>query len=166
MRRRLLLVLAPAAAALAVGCGQTNEALIRDDQASAMQETVDKIENACAAGDVPAARRAAGQIDAQIDSLPSTTDRKLKRNMRSWVNQIEDGLDSDCKAEETPTPTATETQTAEPTETATATETPTATETATATETPTATETATATATATPTPGRDGGTPAPDGGQP
>jgi hypothetical protein len=144
MRRRAMLLLALAAAVLIAGCGQTNEALIPDDRASAMQDLVDQIDSACSDGNVPEARRAVQEFDGQINELPATTDRKLRRNLRSWVNQVESGLGDDCQgAEETPTATPTDTATPEPTETATPEPTETATPEPTETATPAPTETAT-----------------------
>ena len=152
MRRSATLLLALVAAVLIAGCGQSNDALIPDDHATAMQDLVEQIDSACSDGNVPQARRAVQEIDAQINELPPATDRKLRRNLRSWVNQVERGLDDDCRsAEETPTATPTETATPEPTETATPTPTETATPTPTETATPTPTETAT------PTPTEEGG---------
>jgi hypothetical protein len=142
MRRSVLLVLALVAAALLAGCGQSNEALIPADRASAMQEAVDQIDSACSDGNVPEARLAVQRAEAQINGLPRSTDRRLRRNLRSWVNQIEEGLGDDCQgAEETPTATPTETATPEPTETATPEPTETATPAPTETATPAPTET-------------------------
>ena len=151
-----MLASALVAAALLAGCGTTNQALIPADRASALQETVDKIDSACSSHDLQAAQSAVNEANAQIDELPRKVSSRLKTNLHDWVNHIDRRLDNDCKAEETPTPTPTETSTPTPTETATPTETPTPTETAT----PTATPTATATATATSTPD-NGGTEAP-----
>jgi hypothetical protein len=150
MRRSVLLVLALVAAALIAGCGQANEALIPVDRASAMQEAVDQIDSACSDGNVPQARRAIQELEGQINEA-STVDRKLRRNLRSWVNQVERGLDDDCQgAEETPTAEPTETATPEPTETATPEPTETATPEPTETATPEPTETATPAPTETP----------------
>jgi outer membrane murein-binding lipoprotein Lpp len=163
MRRRVLLLLALAiAVASLAGCGETNRALIPDDRASALQDVVDKIDTACHDGDVPAAQDAVNQANAEINELPATTDRKLRRNLRAWVNQVDGRLDRDCKGSETPTATPSATET--PTETATPSATETPTETATPTETPVPTETATPSATATPT--TNGGAPAPNGDEP
>src|ERR1700754_4532962 len=105
MRCSVSPALALAAAALMAGCGQSNEALIPDDRATAMQDLVDQIDSACSDGNVPEARRAVQEMDAEINELPSSVDRKLRRNMRSWVNQVEEGLGDGCKgAEETPSP--------------------------------------------------------------
>jgi cell division septation protein DedD len=154
MRRRVVLLLALAAAALA-GCGETNRALIPDDRASALQGVVDKIQSACDDGDLPAARDAINEADAQINELPASTDRRLRRNLRDWVSQVDDRLDRDCKGAKTPTPTPTATETPTPT----VTETPTPTATQTETPTPTPTETPTETATPSPTPTTGGATP-------
>jgi hypothetical protein len=143
MRRSVLLVIALAAAALMAGCGQSNEDLIPDDRATAMQDLVEQIDSACSDGNVPEARRAVQELDGQINEA-SSVDRKLRRNLRSWVNQVERGLDDDCQgAEETPTATPTDTATPEPTETATPEPTETATPEPTETATPAPTETAT-----------------------
>ena len=105
MRRSASLLLALAAAASLAGCGQANKALIPDDRASALQDTVDQIDSACSGGDVAAAQRAVEEANAQINELPAATDRKLRRNLRAWVNQVEGRLDRDCQgAEESPTP--------------------------------------------------------------
>jgi hypothetical protein len=121
MRRRVVLLLALAAAAPAAGCGATNPALIPADRASALQDVVDKIDTACQDGDAPAAQDAVNEADAQINELPASTDRRLRRNLRDWVSQIDDRLDRDCKAAKTPTPTPSATDTPTPTPTAKAT---------------------------------------------
>jgi hypothetical protein len=156
--RRLATALLLAAALLVAGCGQDNDRLIAAKDSDALLQTVDRISDACAEGDVDAARDAVNEADAQVSELPRRVDGDLKRNMRQWLDHIEGELDSDCEAEEEPTPTATATETATPTATPTPTETPTAT------PTPTPTETATPTPTATPTatPPSSGGAPAPD----
>ena len=161
MRRRVVLLLALAAAVPVAGCGQTNKALIPDDRASALEDVVDQIDTACQTGDVPAAKDAVNQANEQINELPASTSRRLKRNLHDWVEQIDGRLDKDCQAEEKPT--ATPSETATPTETPTQTATPTETPTETATPTATATATATASPTATPTTG--GATPPDDEGQ-
>ena len=127
--RRTMLASALVAAALLAGCGTTNQALIPADSATSLQETVDKIDSACSAHDIQAAQSAVDDANAQINELPRSVDRRLKSNMRKWVDQIDQRLDNDCKAEKTPTPTPTETATETPTETPTPTATPTATST-------------------------------------
>lgn len=156
LMRRTMLATALVAAALLAGCGKTNTALIPGDRASALQDTVNQVQDACNNHDVQAAQSALDEASAQINELPRKVDRQLKANLRSWVNQIERRVDRDCQDQATPTSTPTQTETPSPTATATETPTPTAT----STPTPTATPTPTPTSTATATPG-DGGTEAP-----
>jgi predicted small lipoprotein YifL len=147
MRRSVMLVIALAAAASMAGCGQSDEALIPDDRATAMQDLVDQVDSACNDGNVPQARRAVQELEGQINEA-SSVDRRLRRNLRSWVNQVERGLDDDCQgAEETPTAEPTDTPSPEPTETPS----PEPTETATPSPTPSPTATASPTVTASPT---------------
>jgi hypothetical protein len=155
--RRALAALA-AAALLAAGCGSDNPELIPQSNSDQLLAAVAQVEQACADGDVDAARQAIGEATEQVNELPSRTDRELRRNIRRWLRHIDGQLEQDCKAEETPeatetsTPEATETATAEPTETATAEPT----------ETATAEPTETATASPTVSPDGDGGVPAPE----
>jgi TolA-binding protein len=143
MRHRALLALAPVLAALAAGCGQENQSLIPEDRATALVETVDRIESACADEDAIAAQQEVDEARAQINELSRQVDGQLKDNMREWLDQIERRLDRDCEAEPEETATPAPTETAVPTETPAPTETPTptATETPAPTETPVPTET-------------------------
>jgi hypothetical protein len=145
LMRRALLAPALVAAALLAGCGGTNDDLIPEDRAQALETALDQVQSACSEGNEQDAQAAIDDLSARVNELPRKVNAKLKRNMRQWVKQIDDRADNDCQPEETPTPTPTETETPTPTETATPTETPTATETATPTETPTETATPTET---------------------
>ena len=109
MRHRVILPLALAAlAALAAGCGQEDSRnLIPAANAETLVACVDRIEAACADSDVSAARAAVDAAKAQIAELPQRVDDRLEANMSEWLNRIERRLERDCKAEETPTPTAT-----------------------------------------------------------
>jgi cell division septation protein DedD len=161
MRHRALLALMPALAVLAAGCGQDDPSLIPEDRATALVETVDQIESACADQDAIKTQRQVDEARSQITELPRRVDDGLKQNMQDWLDRIERRIDSDCEPEpeETVTPEATET--AVPTETAT----PEPTETATPEPTETAAPTETATPEPTETPGTDeGGVPAPEDG--
>lgn len=156
---RAFLATALVAAAFAAGCGQDNRALIPQDNAQAMLDSVDRVDSACADDDAGAARDAADELTTQVNELPRAVDDELQANLREWAEHIQRRAGRDCEPEEeeTPTPTAT----AEPTETPAPTETPT--------ETPTPTETAppepTVTAVPTEPPpegGDEGGVPAPE----
>ena len=161
--RHLALALALVAAAVAAGCGEDNRALIPEDRATALVESVDRVESACADEDVSGARTAADELAAQVNELPRRVDDELQANLREWARHLQRRVARDCEAqEEEETPTATPTE--EPTETPT--EEPTEEPTPEPTETPTAEPTETPAPTEPPTDGDEGGVPAPeeDGG--
>jgi outer membrane biosynthesis protein TonB len=155
--RRLALALALVAAAVAAGCGEDNRALIPEDRATALVESVDRVESACADEDVTAARTAADELSAQVNELPRRVDDQLQANLREWARLIQRRVARDCEPqeEETPTPTPTEEPTEEPTPE------PTETPTAEPTEEPTAEPTETPAPTEPPG-GDEGGVPAPE----
>jgi hypothetical protein len=142
MRRRCLLALGLLLAALVVGCGQSNPALVPATRASALNATADQITQACDAGDSLKAKAAVEAANQQVSALPRKTDASLRQNLRDWLTHIGDRVDRDCK-KNTPSPTATPsaTDTPSPTETpspsATPTDTPTPTPSASPTGTPT-----------------------------
>ena len=159
MPRRPLLVLGLLLAALPMaGCGSEDPELIPQNRASALTSTIDKISAACDDHDPDKAKAAIQAANQQVSELPRRVNANLKRNVRDWLDHIDDRIDQDCQADKeasptpTPTPTATETATPTPTETST----PEPTETAT----PEPTETATPEPTVEP-PG-DGGVLAPE----
>lgn len=128
------------------GCGSDNPALIPQQDADQLTALVSEARDAAAAGECDRARRAVGEAELQLSGLPRRTDRRLKANLRDWLDYLDGRVAEECKApeaEETPTPAATE-----PEQTAT----PEATETAT----PEPTETATPVPTATVDPGTGG----------
>ena len=112
----LLLVAVPLA-----GCGSEEPELISQTRASALTSTIDEITAACDDNDAAKAKAAVEAANQQVSELPRRVDGELKRNIRDWLTHIDDRIDRDCKAEETPTPTPepTETPTPEPTETPT-----------------------------------------------
>jgi peptidoglycan DL-endopeptidase CwlO len=135
MSRRPFLALGLLLAVLGAGCGSEEQTLIPESRASELTAAVDAIQQACDDQDADAAHAAVTAANQQVSELPRRVDAELKRNIRDWLNHIDDRVDRDCEpeAEEeetptpTPTPTATETPTPEPTETPTPepTETPT-----------------------------------------
>jgi hypothetical protein len=164
MRRRVSLALALAAATLTVGCGQDEAGLIPPERSQDLVAAVDRIESACADGSEQEAQAAADDASAQINELPRRVDRRLKENLREWLDQIQQRLDRDCAPEE-PSPTATPeaTETPEPTPTETPEPTPTETPEPTPTETPEETPVPPVEPPVEPPPGGDeGGAPAPD----
>ena len=159
MSRRPSLALGLLLAVLAAGCGREEQTLIPESRAGELTAAVDEIQQACDDQDPDAAHAAVTAANQQVSELPRRVDSELKRNVRDWLNHIDDRVDRDCKPEEEATPEPTETATPEPTETAT----PEPTETAT----PEPTETATPEPTEVPPevtvePPGDGGVPAPE----
>jgi hypothetical protein len=142
---RSLLLVAGLSALLFAGCGSENDALIPPEDADTLSQLVADAGQAFDAGECDAARRAVRDAEQQLDALPRKTSKKLKSNLREWLEHLDGKIAEDCSAEEEETPTATpeatETATPEATETATpeATETPTPSPTPTTTPEPTTT---------------------------
>jgi outer membrane biosynthesis protein TonB len=133
MRLRSLLLAAALSALVLAGCGSENDALIPSEDADTLSTLVAEARAASDAGECDAARRAVREAERQLDALPRQTSRRLKGNLRDWLEHLDGTIADECDAqpEETPTPSATpeatETPTPEPTETPTPepTETPT-----------------------------------------
>src|SRR4051812_49410566 len=142
MRRSAPLVLG-IVAVLAAGCGQSNPKLIPQTNADALNQTADAIQAACAKHDKTEVRKQLELADSEIAELPRAVDADLRDNLSAWVSQIRKRVASDCKAEETATPSPTDTPTEAPTEAPTQapTETPTQAPTKTPTQAPTETAT-------------------------
>ena len=157
MRHRATLALALVVAALAAGCGQDNRALIPQDDAQAMLETLERVESACTDEDPGEALAAADELTAQVNSLPRRIDDRLHDNLRDWAGHIQRRVDRSCEPQEEETPEPTPTETPEPTPTETPEPTPTET------VVPEPTETAVPPETPAPQPGGEGGVPAPEG---
>ena len=152
MRLRSLLIAVGLSALVLAGCGSENEALIPPNDADRLSTLVADAGAASAAGECDTARRTVQEAEQQLDGLPSKTSRRLKRNLRDWLDHLDARIADECSAEpeETPTPTP------EATETATPTPTPTPEPTETPTPTPEPTETATPEPTVTVDPGTGG----------
>jgi hypothetical protein len=131
--RSPLLAAALGAFALA-GCGSENPALIPQGDADQLTALVSEARDASDAGECDRARRAVAEAELQLSGLPRKTDKRLKANLKQWLDHLDGRVAEECKAaepDETPTPepseTPTETPTAEPTEEPAETPTPTAT---------------------------------------
>jgi len=140
MPRRPLLALGLLLAAVtAAGCGSEDPELIPQTRASALTSTIDEIQAACDDQEPAEAKAAVQAANQQVSELPRRVDAELKRNIRDWLDHIDERIDRDCEpeeAEQTPTTSPSPTQTATPTPTETATPTPTETATPSPTETP------------------------------
>ena len=126
MRRLPPLVLGLLLAALAAGCGQEDSGLIPEQRASQLTAAVDRVGQACGDEDPDAARAAVDEANRLVSELPRRVNRRLRSNLREWLEHIGGRVERDCEPapEETPTPTETPEPTPEPTETPTPTETP------------------------------------------
>jgi outer membrane biosynthesis protein TonB len=158
MSRRPFVALGLLLAALAAGCGREEQTLIPESRASQLTATVDEIAAACDDEDPEKARAAVTAANQQVSELPRRVDAELRRNLRDWLEHIDDRVDRDCEPQETPTPTPTPA----PTETATPTPEPTETPTPEPTETPTPEPTEEPTPEPTVEPPGEGGVPAPE----
>jgi cell division septation protein DedD len=161
MRLRSLLIVAGLCVLLLAGCGSQNDALIPREDAERLSTLVADAGRASDAGECDAARRAVTEAEQQLDGLPRKTSKKLKSNLRDWLDHLDGKIADECDAE--PEETATPTATPEATETPAPTETPTPTETPAPTETPTPTVTPEPTATEDPGTGGESGPEEPSG---
>jgi hypothetical protein len=127
-------LLAAGLCALALaGCGKQNPKLIPQSDADRLTALVQQAGDASTAGSCDAARRAVREAEQQLAGLPSKTSKRLKANIREWLELLDRDIRDECgkrSATATATPEATSTpeptKTATPTETATSTPTPTA----------------------------------------
>jgi hypothetical protein len=109
-------------ALLAAGCGGENRALIPQRNADQLTALVDEAAQATADGKCDTAATRVQTAKSELNGLPAATDRRLKRNLRDWLDHLEQTIADECKApqaEETATPEASETATPAPTESAT-----------------------------------------------
>ena len=133
-----------------MGCAHENPHLLAQERADALTATVDEVAQLVADNDCAGARKAVAKAERQVAALPASTSRRLRRNLRAWLNHLDARVRADCtNAKQRPTPTPTPTTTEPPTTTPTQapTTTPTQAPTATPTSTPVATPTRTRTAT-------------------
>jgi|SRR5215210_5536686 len=138
MSRPLPLGLALAAALLLSACGGSNPKLIPEDRADRLTSTVDQIAQRTSDEDCSGAQSALRRARTEVAELPRRVDRRLRRNLNDWLDQIAGRVPEDCKGsqEEAPTATETPTETATPSPTESPTNTPTPSPTSTASPTP------------------------------
>ncbi len=109
------------------GCGSDNAALIPQENADQLTTLVSEAGDASAAGECDRARRAVDEAELELSGLPRKTDKRLKANLRQWLDHLDRRIAEDCKApapEETATPEATPSPTETPSPTPSPTETP------------------------------------------
>src|SRR5918998_6703072 len=101
MPRRPLLALGLLLAVIPVaGCGSEDPELIPQTRASALTSTIDEITAACDAEDPGKAKAAVEAANQQVSELPRRVDAELKRNIRDWLDHIDDRIGRDCEAKE------------------------------------------------------------------
>ena len=109
-------------ALLASGCGSENRKLIPQRNADELTSLIDGAAQANAAGKCDTAASRVQAAKSALNGLPAATDRRLKRNLRDWIDHLEQTIEDECtapQAEKTATPEASETATPEPSATAT-----------------------------------------------
>jgi outer membrane murein-binding lipoprotein Lpp len=138
MFRLLPLGAALVAAMLLSACGGSNPKLIPQDRADRLSSLADQIAQRTEDHKCASAQSALRRARSEAAELPRRVDRRLKRNLDAWLDQIGSRIPEDCKpkASATPTETATETPTPTATESPTPTPTPTASPTPTSSPTP------------------------------
>jgi hypothetical protein len=138
--------------AFVAGCGGSGAGLLNGNQASALQNELNRISSALSAGDCGTVRRSTRSLADQVASLPTTVNANLRQALDSEANQVSTLSVQQCHpAQTTTTPTT-------PTTTTSTQTTPTQTTTTPTTQTQTTT-TPTTTTPATPptTPGNNSG---------
>ena len=105
-------------ALLLAGCGSDDSALIPSGDAERLSALVVRARDAASAGQCDRARRTVGDAESQLSGLPRNTSRRLKQNLREWLDHLDARIADECEApqpEETSAPEATEAPTEEPT---------------------------------------------------
>lgn len=98
----LCALLAGAAAALAVGCGNRSH-LIPASDASSLKDQLAAIQQAVAAGDCTAARDALDHASTAAHGLPRSVDRRLRQRIHLGIAQLRQDVPVDCQQAQTAT---------------------------------------------------------------
>jgi predicted small lipoprotein YifL len=106
LRRTLLLLALPAAL---IGCGADNPRFIPPADADALTQRIEEADQAASAGECDEAATALRSARRQVDALDDAGDvaKSLIRNLKQWINALEDRLGDGCEAKETPEPSPT-----------------------------------------------------------
>jgi hypothetical protein len=137
--------------AFVAGCGASGAGLLTGDQASGLQNQLNRISSALSAGNCGAVRNATRGLAAQVASLPAAVNGNLREAIVSEANQVNNLSVQQCRPVTTPKPQTT------PTTTTPTTSTPTTTPTTPTQTTTTPTTTTTTPATPPTTPGNNSG---------
>jgi hypothetical protein len=93
--------------AFAAACGSDEEGLLTPARAENLKEDLDAIDEGVAAGRCAAVRGRLNSLRAEIERLPESTDRRLRRRLESGLANLETQAPEECAADRTET---TETQ--------------------------------------------------------
>src|SRR5215207_9382437 len=119
MRFRSPLIAAALGALALTGCGSENDALIPQQDADQLTALVSEAGDASAAGECDRARQAVEEAELQLSGLPRRTAKRLKANLRDWLEHLDGQIAEECEE-----PQPDETTTPEPTAAPEPTETP------------------------------------------
>jgi outer membrane biosynthesis protein TonB len=117
MPLRSSLLAAGLGALVLAGCGSENSALIPQSDSDRLSALVAEAGELAAEGNCDSAGRAVDEAESQLAGLPRRTDKRLKANLRDWLDHLGAKIASDCEqpeAEETASPEPTESPTEEP----------------------------------------------------
>jgi hypothetical protein len=134
-------------AAFATACGSEDKSLLSSGKADSIKESLDKLDDAVAAGRCEKGAAALRDLQASLDTLPATTARDLRERLEEGAANLRDISPGECQDNQDETQTQTTTTETTPTTTAT---TPTETTPTTTETTPTATTPTTPTTTTPP----------------
>jgi hypothetical protein len=140
--------------AVVAGCGASGAGLLTGDQASSLQNQLNRISSALSAGDCGTVRNATRSLASEVAGLPPTVNLNLRQAIVSEANQVNDLSVRQCHPIQTTTTPTTSTSTTSTSTTTTPTTTTPTTQTQT---TPATTNTTTTPATTTTTPGTNSG---------
>jgi hypothetical protein len=159
VRFPLAFLLGVAAAAL-VACGGSNKKLLPAVSADRLKNDLADVSQALSQQDCAAANSAVQRLQADLQRVPGTVDRRLRQRLNEGATRLAGRVPSDCKAAPQTTTTTVPTTTTTTTTTTPTTTTPTTSTPTSTTTTPTSTTTTPTTDTTTTGPS-NGGTPPP-----
>jgi hypothetical protein len=94
----LLALCLGASSSFALACGEDREGLITSTRASDLQASLDKIDEYVAAGRCDAVDANIAALRRDINDLPGTVDRDLRRRLREGLERLESQAPEECEA--------------------------------------------------------------------
>lgn len=105
----LLALVLGASSAFALACGEDREGLISSSRASDLQASLDKIDEYTAAGRCEAVDANLAALRREINDLPGSVDRDLRRRLREGLERLESQAPTECDQDTRTTETQPET---------------------------------------------------------